>query len=572
MTTACDKFFSLPELLVYLLPFLPKPDLLHLLQTNRTLKAICTPAWWKSVDVGDGKTSIDFICTPEALRAFGNNVHFVQSFTCNTNFSWYYISAVWTYLNSTTATEAHRVIPTDALSHPNWGRVFIPSHIPAYEELELVPLPPLLHLTHYTRQGSPVLHQDPNHRLNAVPFYEHDTHQHHIFWLLRLNRTTLTHLHFDEALFLTSRPVRDFLRTVSQLDNLRTLRLGFPWRLALCTAQVFRMLFFSCPKSLVELKLWSNLDESQESMNLNPEESDWDFEQGPLELRQQPLYCLKTLELPLGTSTYYPVSLLCSILQHCPVLQSLHLPFNGDRDEIQTVSRIVWDHCPGVTDLSLAESNDELLKHIMEQAPRQQLESISMYWFFEDYSMAAAISRHSETLRKIDFPECEFLEGATLRIILTSCRGLEILKAQSGHRDSICLQEVVGAEWTCTRLRLLEIAIEFTWDGREPGYMTDPTMATWTEKDHHHWKMLDKFYTQVGSLVELEVLNIKSRGLTCIPALRYVEEISFQCACLPGLLALEDVTTGQLGFLSRLSGLKSYKTCSGRFYGPTRPE
>ncbi|KAF9147422.1 hypothetical protein BG015_010959, partial [Linnemannia schmuckeri] len=107
MTTACARFFSLPELVVHLLPFLSKHDLLHLLLTNHALKAICAPVWWQSVDFTNESTSIDFISAPQTLIAFGDNISSVQSFTCEPNSSWYYMNALWTYLNSTSDSEAY---------------------------------------------------------------------------------------------------------------------------------------------------------------------------------------------------------------------------------------------------------------------------------------------------------------------------------------------------------------------------------------------------------------------------------------------------------------------------------
>lgn len=81
-------------------------------------------------------------------------------------------------------------------------------------------------------------------------------------------------------------------------------------------------------------------------------------------------------------------------------------------------------------------------------------------------------------------------------------------------------------------------------------------MAIWTEQDHGHWSMLDKFYTQIWSLVELEILSLHSAVTpTILGADGVSTEVSFRLTSLLGLLALEDAASGQIGFLSRWSKL-----------------
>jgi hypothetical protein len=566
MTTACDTFFSLPELVVHLPPFLPTRDLAHLLRTNRSIYSICSPTIWRSVDIGS--VLLNLINKPNVLKAFSDNIDSVQSLTCDPDVSWYYINALWLYLNSAIASEAHKTIPTDALSHPNWGKLYPP--VVSFQNdyyTQLTPLPPFLRLARFTYQVGRYLFSEPSVQLEHSS-YDRDPHQHQILWLLRLNRKTLTYLRLDAAPFWSGCLTRDVCRTVSQLDNLRTLQLGFPFTVHDFTPQVLKILFFSCPESLVEFKVWGDVARNQEALNLDPEVSDWDFSQGPLVFRQQRLYFLTTLELPTKLYPDYPGALLCSILQHCPVLKKLALPWIRDKYENPDVLRTIRTCCPGITDLSLCESSDKLLVDILEQAPEQQLESIRMNKVYNDLPMIAAISRHSETLRVIDFPDCGFLESATLQVILMSCRALQVLRIQNddfSYGSAIPLKDAVANKWASAGIRVLDITVNITQDGRDPAFLADRTMATWTEQDRNCWRMLDKFYTQIGSLKELEVLILKSAGN--YPPVRGVfgPTIPFRATSLPGLLALEDVTTGQIGFLSRWSGLTRLRDLHGSF-------
>lgn len=269
----------------------------------------------------------------------------------------------------------------------------------------------------------------------------------------------------------------------------------------------------------------------------------------------------------------YPALFLLSIFKHCPTLNKLKLPPITRKNEIQDISNALGEHCSRITDLSLPtgwDSNGKSLARIIEQIPGPQLEAIYVYGLFEGRSrsiLTAAITRHSDTLRKIYFGRCKGIKSVALQNILLSCRALESLRAQDHHsrNNSLWLKDAVGAKWACTRIRHLEIAITFTPDGGDPSYLADQTMATWTEQDHHHWEMLDKLYTQVGSLVEFEVLNIKSTGRPLPGLRRAMGEIHLSTTCLLGFLAMENAETEQIGYLLRWSGLIKLRELRGSF-------
>jgi hypothetical protein len=219
--------------------------------------------------------------------------------------------------------------------------------------------------------------------------------------------------------------------------------------------------------------------------------------------------------------------------------------------------------------------NDEAFMIIMDRMHEQRLEKIQVESLTDKSSSLLSFSaflRHSTTLRQVEFDNCRQLASATLRAILTSCHVLETLKVvkESGlglsDKVALSLEDAVETAWVCTRIRYLTILVKITPDGRDPKYLAEPTMLTWTEQDHHHWEMLDKFYTQIGLLRELEILSLKAVGT--VPSGRdRGTDVPFREACLPGLLALEDSTktTGQIGFLSRWAGLDKLQELTGSF-------
>ncbi|KAG0372005.1 hypothetical protein BGX24_000863 [Mortierella sp. AD032] len=214
---------------------------------------------------------------------------------------------------------------------------------------------------------------------------------------------------------------------------------------------------------------------------------------------------------------------------------------------------------------------------IMKRLPEQQLQTLQATDIFDESSSALSstvFASHSETLHTIDFPAPQILKSTTLQDILMFCRALEVLQAHDDYSiyNTLAIEDAVATEWACTRIRHLEISVEFTPDGRDPGCLADPTKTSWKKQDHKHWGMLDKFYTQIGKLENLEVLHIKSAkaNLPLDEEDDMDEGIPYRATCLPGLLALEDEATSQIGFLSRWDGLTKLQDFSGSFLVTTQ--
>jgi hypothetical protein len=374
--------------------------------------------------------------------------------------------------------------------------------------------------------------------------------------------------------------IRDFCRTISQIKNLKTLLLFDPQPQKNFSLQVFEKLFFSCPPSLVEFSVCGSIDMSTEDMDLDPYKNDWDYDQGPLLLRKETLRRLKSLQLPsIDGQTGRSGPFLSSILQHCPALEEATLPPLRDLKMVQAVSQIIGASCPNIAGLIFPftrNGNDEAFLTVMDRMHEQRLERILVDSFAEKSSgllSSSAFLRHSTTLRQVEFRDCRRLQSVTLRTILTSCHALKIFKVLKGHgtgtSDGVALnlEDAIETEWACTRIQHLAILVKLTPNGRDPTYLKDPTMSTWTQEDHDHWSMLDKFYTQIGTLRELKILCLNAVGPR--PPSRYElrSDVPFRRTCLPGLLALEDTTTmtRQVGFLSKLAGLDKLQELIGSF-------
>ncbi|KAG0262472.1 hypothetical protein BGZ95_004017, partial [Linnemannia exigua] len=193
-----------------------------------------------------------------------------------------------------------------------------------------------------------------------------------------------------------------------------------------------------------------------------------------------------------------------------------------------------------------------------------------------DYSFSAltssAFARHSQTLQMINFLPLSNSRARHFRPFYCSAE-LEVLKAHDDYsiNNNPLIKEAVVTEWACTRMRHLEIAVEFTPDGRDPEYLADPTKMSWKEQDHEHWGMLDTFYTQIGKLENLEVLNIKSVMTYSLHDEENDDEgILYMATCLPGLWHWRMKRLVKLDFCRGGRGLTKLRDLSGSFLVTTQ--
>ncbi|KAG0263503.1 hypothetical protein BGZ95_003783 [Linnemannia exigua] len=614
-TSACNSFFSLPELIALVLPHLSRQDIINLIYTNCNLRDICTPFFWHSLDLIVWDWELDFgedttaqtrlIASPEGLQALYRNVDTVQAVYWRPDFSWYYFNAVLTYLHSTssrsssvavkqntledkeqetptpiateTVTGAERdrvlsaseasamedknqeetIISIEELTAAEWGGMVIPSPFP------VVSLPPFLHLTIYKGM---IAMDAYGLTTNLPPDYHHIPHHHQTFWFLRLNSSTLVHLELLTLDLDSSPVVRDLCRTLCGLRQLKVLKLDASQQCEI-SSRVLEALFFSCPESLEELYIVPTVEDEDPMSNvqLDPQEGDWDYGRGPLVLRRRSLLHLKIFEIPSSYSGFL-ASPLCSILEHCPALEHLVIPSLKTSIISEKVAKAVGKHCQRLVSLKMPQpfmdNKGVTMMSLAEVIPPQQLKTFEIFGYLDDFPdrMIAAWTRHSETLQRIELSNCRRLTSATLRTAVMNCRALEVLELTEFYSSKCCLtlEDAVMEKWACTKLRILDIPVKLTYNGKNPEYLNDPSKESWTALDHAHWNMLGKFYSQIGLLSDLEILDLRSGASFHAPSMmdpEHMQEIRVEETCLPGMLVLENLTYGRLGYLSRLSGL-----------------
>lgn len=543
MDSACSTFFSIPELVASLANILSTQDLIQLSRTNRAIHAVCSPLTWQSVNVESIRDAVKLLNSPEALQAFGNNITSVRSITLRPKFSWYYIYTLWAYLNIT-AWPPHRAISIDALAHKDWGGML---YAPC---LKIRRLPPLLRLNRFeaSLDGYPA-----DKMMSDLPEYDPDKHTHHLLWLVRLNSGTLTHMVITNLSLRAHGLVRDVCRTISQLHHLRTLQLS-----CMISHEDYETLFLSCPSSLVELNLAFRVGGPGSVMVSIPATGDWDFDQGPLVLRDTPLPHLVHLVLP-GMPATDMAPFIHTILGHTPALESLRFP-RFDYSNTSSITKAIAELCPRLSHLSFPQGGqDYQITSVLEGFPVQRLQSLYCSSFVDPDlgSLITTWKRHSTTLRAIECTNTTRFSSSITKGALTTCEALETFRVTGNEGGvSMSLACAVESEWVCKRIKVLDIVVLIYAHDRSPKFTTDPSKETWTEDDHRKWEVLGKFYSQIGSLTELQELGLRTVS-------NHYKPTPSSETVFPGLFALDDPVSRQIGHLSKLAGLTKLRVLRG---------
>ncbi|KAG0376013.1 hypothetical protein BGX24_008383 [Mortierella sp. AD032] len=135
------------------------------------------------------------------------------------------------------------------------------------------------------------------------------------------------------------------------------------------------------------------------------------------------------------------------------------------------------------------------------------------------------------------------IESLVVKTALTTCCALKVFKAiGSGIQSDVglLLSHAIEHAWVCKELRELEIDISITAVGNNAMYL-------------------------IGSLTYLEVLCLNAARPIRNPSEYHGLAATSADACLSGLLALEDLGAGQIGYLSKLAGLTKLRELRGSF-------
>ncbi|KAF9139292.1 hypothetical protein BGX30_008145 [Mortierella sp. GBA39] len=231
-----------------------------------------------------------------------------------------------------------------------------------------------------------------------------------------------------------------------------------------------------------------------------------------LKRRLVPLDRLRTLRVEF--SRWRDTDLLCSLLEHCAALETFFVPFWNHSRFRPISTRIAGAVAKNCLHLRSLDNCCQAAVHIVDVLRPHTLTNLRN----DRYCLASAVdsvlrkvsTNHYCSVTEIRIEKSPHVRGSVVQAILWNCVALQHLIIRGDPPVSTRLKHLVEDEWVCRGLRTLEITVELRQvitsavDMSEVPGVHEPT-----------WAILKKFYRQLGSLSEIEVLNlgIKSKEM-----------------------------------------------------------
>ncbi|KAG0295295.1 hypothetical protein BGZ96_012068 [Linnemannia gamsii] len=587
------RFFDMPELVAHLTQYLDCPGVSRLMQTSRRLHALCTPSHYYEVSASYKPQEANLFDTTESIQAFAKNVHRVRQMTFGRHDVVYYVNCVIAFLDTlTTQQKAFTTITTiknqPAISQPVWLAPADPNYCTG------LPIPPMTMLTkldfHFGEYYEPCPYSLPSYRDPKVIITQ-------ICWIMDSNPHLLD-LSINGPTIKDRRDAYILIRSISGLQRLQTLSVEMTQWLTdtVVVPGVLIDIFFACSSTLQKLNLvsheedeTSNLELTQEYVFLPPGTLQaWeknDEECGLLTTyprQQEPLQHLKQLSLGHWDEGMMEEDLR-SILQHCPNLTGLVMPYIAEIKDVRGLAEDIVQWCPKLSNLSNygfsggGDAIRQLMMWMLKALPPQQVThfvSTGIPRFnahgLDDFG--TIFRQHTSMLQVILLNNCHNIDSKGVQAILVECEALEELTVvwsmnDDRQRPYLNLDDAIEFSWACTRMQDLRLTVAIPnqplhrpANGVVP-YYNRPSPTTLSQDETIQFKKLESFYRQLGTLAQLERLNL--RAIYLDPAGNREASCDFMVNTFPGLFSLGRSESGRLGNLQLLGGLSQLKGLSG---------
>ncbi|KAK3831935.1 MAG: hypothetical protein J3R72DRAFT_454493 [Linnemannia gamsii] len=612
MEAATNRFFSIAELVTHLLQYIDNPAISRLMQTNRHLNALCTPAHYFKLKLRYNPTKHNLFDTTESIQALARNVQHVRQLYLWSYDIIYYVHCVLAlqdllysqqHVTTITAGEREAEQRPGLLSRPSWLAPPDPSIF------RLTPLPPetlltkleLMFVEHDNFMSCPYYlptYRDPKAIIT------------HVCWIIDSNPHLLD-LKLNGFIIKDCRDARLLTTSIFGLQKIKALSIEVTrWEdtPGHTVPQVAVDIFFACPSTLQTLRIVSNEVDQSESEIFTEEYTTtvpgtpqlWEKSDkacgwtptSPLPRRKGPLRGLKSLTLG-NVDEQFTEQDLCTVLQDCPNLTYFNMPIISDLANIPRLAEQISQNCPKLSDLSCplygggGTEVRELMVRIIQALPPQQVTHFSCCGdtFFVVQGLGDAKSlfqRHSTTLRQVSFSACQNFGSKAIQAILVECQALDRLcmrwttvDARNNQHHNLRLEDAIEFSWACTRIRELTLTIAIpegpffhstAVDGAVPYYSRTPPI-TLSDTEQHQLAQLETLYRQLGALTGLRSLWL--RAITFDPDGHHPGSTDFRQHSFPGLLNLCCLKTGRPGFLHHLGGLTKLMRLRGSFRATT---
>ncbi|KAF9931362.1 hypothetical protein FBU30_010397 [Linnemannia zychae] len=590
MASATTRFFAIAEMVTHLIKFLDRGSILELIRTSQRMNKLCIPTLYFSIN---SEESAALLRTLETIKMLARNTTHIRELSLGPLEIPYYICCVL----------AHSDVETD---NSNWQHHNSQQKLPLWfatpdpHGCTVYPIPPVTQLTKLKLSYS----DDAD--VEACS-YLHPSYRDpkaiitHICWIIDSNPHLLS-LKLEGLIIKDYRDVRLLATSISKLYKLQKLSINvIRWQLnSSYIPSVGIDFFFACPSTLKSLRLISTQDQvvdsrvfTEEYINTLPgtlhswERSDVECGLIATPRRLEPLVNLKILSLG-GLAEYPTESDFRLLIQHCPNLVDIEIPYIHGIGDISRLARDLAICCPGLQILSNfgfsggGNGIKGLLVRTLEKLPPQQVTLFNCKGGSGPTFTAPGLGgtdgpgsifkRHSTTLRFLSFGSCQDIGTKAIQTILTQCEALEHLNViYSGGSDQnlqcIHLDDAVLFPWACNKIQNLTLTIAIPEqpfhrieEDTVPYYNRSlPTLLSTEEKVQ--FKYLEVFYRQIGVLTELVKLDL--RAIFFDPENIHPASTYFMTNTFPGMLSLGCEESGRVGYLHLLGGLSKLRILNG---------
>lgn len=307
-------------------------------------------------------------------------------------------------------------------------------------------------------------------------------------------------------------------RTIAGLKMLETFDITLLIPTAVLYDVVVAKLFFSFPQSIKTASVVTTPRYNCSGPDAEDLDDDDNRYSSDLPRRQEPLRKLTSwrAQVPEG----FEVDTVLDMIDHCPELISLEVPFIRRGQVCKHVSQHIVDSCPKLANLSLHFDDNvdictSLMIEIIQNMPQETLQLIFVEGYHDNHTaLADSIHRHFLSLVTIEFEETRHFNGYFLETILHWCDVLEVLTVNSRRAECIDvrLKDVLLYKWESKSLRELRFVVQFP-NMQEFDAMVVPSgskskYGVITEEQKKAHTPLGKLYRKIRFLKDLENLQL----------------------------------------------------------------
>ncbi|KAF9541900.1 hypothetical protein EC957_002605 [Mortierella hygrophila] len=554
MSTPCEQFFDIRELVDLLSPHLSLKDVSHLSRTSKRTHHTSLPSLFRYLEVR-GNNKIKIFSSVPGLYALARNIGHVRILELETDELVFYYHCVLAF------EELNLGTLQGPLPRPSW----LP--LPDIHACQLVALPPMTCLSELTIQMG--LFKGCSYTLPSARDPRASFAQ--LCWLVSINAGL-------SLLDLESVPVKDLAegrrlgRVIAGLSKIRQLRLGI-----ICSdddyLELGSLLLFSCQPSIQGLAMTVSLN--SKDGNAPHHSSHWqeESEDAIAVLRtKEPLVHLEVL-MAHYLRDCHSLTAIHTVFAHCPNIRKLGVTIAGDLSA-NIVGPLIAMVCHKIESLTYGDVNatahDPVPFKILDSLPARQVTEFLYSGLLSNVNapeVNLSLLRHSTTLRRIVVQGHGIHGRISLSAILSECQNLEILhiKFNSNAGHYITLSDAVEARWRCTKLSELVLSISGcdlpTLRQGILAYYIRPSPVTLTPAETQHFARLEILYKQIGKLTSLQALGLHMVILGRHE--RVDRELQKVPRSFPALMSIGDPFGGRPGYLHHLSGLKKLERLEG---------